>query len=113
MAYGKKMFEMALCNPNKSVDESVDNTQIRAYATRLWVDREGTGNVHIGASYSDYPPGNMGTGVNGGSITESNVSYVGDANFDNSDIPLAGNQLIDAGDPDEAQGLDYKGHPLV
>jgi hypothetical protein len=77
----------------------------------------GTGHAKINVSYSDYDPsGNSTSGANT-SITETNVSNVGDAGFVDAaggDYHLLpGSALVDAGDPATAQGLDLDGNPLV
>ena len=78
----------------------------------------GADDANVRTSYSDYDPGGNTTFGSNGTITESNVSYVGDAGFVD---PAAGDYhlrssspLLDHGDPGTLlQGLDLDGGPLV
>jgi hypothetical protein len=102
--------------PSKNVDVVIDNTVIRGYSTKLNPIALAAGTAHIAASYSDYHPGANDLQGPGASVSESNISDVGNAGFDFAvDIwlPLASSPLIDAGDPAEPQGTDYFGRPLV
>lgn len=103
--------------PAESADLSLTNSIIRGVSVPLGADVGGTGHGTISASYSDYDPsGNVNVGGNA-SITEANVSNVGDAGFVDAaggDYHLLpGSPLIDTGDPATPQGLDLDGNPLV
>jgi hypothetical protein len=101
--------------PAETADISVTNSIIRG--SSLVATASGAGQARIAISYSDLEPG--GNEINGlnASITEANMSNVGDAGFAD---PLLGDYhllpsspLIDAGDPSTAQGGDLDGNPLV
>ena len=77
----------------------------------------GAAAANVRTSYSDYDPsGNTNYGSNG-TITESNVSYVGDAGFVDpavGDYHLRSTSpLLDRGDPVPLPGLDLDGNALV
>ena len=82
-----------------------------AYASNL-----AAGHAGISASYSDYDPAyNLAKGGHA-SITQANVSNVGNVGFVPGDYRLhlaAGSPLLDRGDPATTQGLDFDGNPLV
>src|SRR4051812_2227682 len=99
--------------PNASVDVTLRNSIIRDFDAPLYVSAAGPGHAHITSSYSDYDrAANTSVGARA-AISESNVTNVGNANFDEEYKPLPGNALIDAGDPAAASGLDIDGKPLV
>ena len=99
--------------PNANVDVTLKNTIIRDFDSPLYAGAAGPGHAHITASYSDYDhAANSSVGASA-AISESNVTNVGNANFDEEYKPLPGNSLIDAGDPAAAPGLDIDGKPLV
>ncbi len=98
------------------VDVNLTNTVIRGFSTSLRATPSGAGQLKISASYSDYDPsGNVSAG--NASISETNVSNVGDARFVDAaggDYRLLpGSPLIDTGDPATPQGLDLADNPLV
>jgi hypothetical protein len=104
--------------PADIVDLGVNltNTIIRGVSAPLKATPSGAGQLTISASYSDYDPsGNSSAG--NASISETNVSNVGDARFVDAaggDYRLLpGSPLIDTGDPATPQGLDLAGSPLV
>jgi hypothetical protein len=104
--------------PADAVDTGINltNTIIRGVSSALNATPTGAGKLTISASYSDYDPsGNYSAGT--ASISEANVSNVGDARFVDAaggDYHLLpGSPLIDAGDPATPQGLDLDGNPLV
>jgi hypothetical protein len=102
--------------PALSVDVALKNTLIRGYANNFWVgaDDMGSGHVHLDASYSDYDSSLEDVVGSKASVTESHISFAGDAPFGEEDlVPMAGSALIDAGDPTEPQGKDLRGNPLV
>jgi len=98
---------------------SLTNSIIRGASAPLYAAAINAGTAAITASYSDYDPsGNLISGHGGGaSITEPNVSNVGDAGFVNAAAGdyrlLPASPLIDTGDPGTLQGLDLGGDPLV
>jgi hypothetical protein len=100
------------------VDVNLSNSIIRGVSTSLYALAMGkTGVATIAASYSDYDPTGNFIGVTNATITEANVSNVGDAGFvdvSNGDYHLLPTSaLIDSGDPASPQGLDFDGSPLV
>jgi hypothetical protein len=104
---------------DQSSEISLTNSIIRGVSTALdaGAPAGATGHASVAASYSDYnPSGNSTFGANA-SITQANVSNVGDGGFvdaANGDYHLRpGSWLLDAGDPATAQGLDLDGNPLV
>lgn len=99
-------------SPAARIDVTLTNSLIRGFGSPLVVSSSAPGSVHIAASYSDYGGGSYG---DQGSITESNISNVGDAGFAGpGDYRLVnGSPLVDAGDPAAASGLDLAGNPLV
>jgi hypothetical protein len=103
--------------PAYSVDVGMKNTLIRGYASNLWVGASdaGSGHVHLDASYSDYDSSLETVVGSKASVAESHVSFIGDGPFtDDEDLfPLVGMGIIDAGDPNEPQGKDLAGNPLV
>ena len=99
-----------------NIDVNLTNTIIRGVSAALMATPSGAGQLKITASYSDYDPsGNYSAG--NASISETNVSNVGDARFVDAaggDYRLLpGSPLIDTGDPATPQGLDLAGSPLV
>jgi hypothetical protein len=103
--------------PASSVDVSLTNSIIRGPAYPLLANAAGTGEAKVNASYSDYDVnGDVTLGANA-TISEANVTNVGDAGFvaaGAGDYHLRpGSPLIDAGDPATAQGHDLDGNPLV
>jgi hypothetical protein len=104
-------------NPAESAALSLTNSIIRGGAGPLFANAAGSGHAGLVASYSDYDPsGNVKSGANA-SITQANVSNVGDAGFADAAAGdyhlLRTSALVDAGDPTTAQGLDLDGNPLV
>jgi hypothetical protein len=98
------------------VDVNLTNAVIRGFSTSLRGSPAGAGQLKISATYSDYDAsGNVSAG--NASISETNVSNVGDARFVDAaggDYRLLpGSPLIDTGDPATLQGLDLAGSPLV
>jgi hypothetical protein len=105
--------------PASSASVTLTNSLLRGCATALRADAgsgPGSGAAQIAASYSDYDAGNnLASG--GASITQGNISNVGDAGFvdvaDGDYRLLPGSPLVDTGDPASGQGLDLVGNPLV
>lgn len=102
----------------ESAEIGLTNAIIRGVAHPLYAAAAGTGQAKISASYSDFDPsGNLAYGGPNASITETNVSNVGDAGFADAAAGdyhlLSSSPLVDAGDPATAQGLDLDGNPLV
>lgn len=99
-------------NPAAHVNVTLTNSLMRGFGYPLRTTGGAPGSVHIAASYSDYAGGSSG---DAGSITQSNISDVGDAGFAApGDYHLVkGSPLVDAGDPAAPQGLDLAGNPLV
>jgi hypothetical protein len=101
--------------PAQNADINLTNSIIRG--AKLEVTAPGPGHGTIAVSYSDVEPG--GNEINGpnASITEANVSNVGDAGFVDQQLGdyhlLPSSPLIDAGDPNTPQGRDLGGNPLV
>jgi hypothetical protein len=93
------------------------NSIIRGVTNSLWALGAGrSGSASVRASYSDYDPSGN-TALTGGTITESNIAYAGDAGFVD---PVAGDYhlrssspLLDRGDPATLPGLDLDGNPSV
>jgi hypothetical protein len=105
--------------PAQNAEVNLTNSIVRTGGAPLFAFASDTGSGHarVAASYSDYDPAyNATMGVNA-SISEANVSNVGDAGFvdpASKDLRLsAGSALLDLGDPATAQGLDLDGNPLV
>jgi hypothetical protein len=101
--------------PDESVHVTLANSVIRGAFTPLFARAFGTGTATIAASYSDYEPSsNVSLG---GTISESNVTNVGDALFDETPGHefrlLPGSPLIDMGDLAAPQGLDLDGGARV
>ena len=101
-------------SPAAHVNVTLTNSLMRGFGLPLRAAGGAPGSVHIAASYSDYAGGSAGN-AQGASITESNISNVGDAGFAGpGDHHLVkGSPLVDAGDPAAQQGLDLAGNPLV
>ncbi len=102
------------------VSIGLTNSIIRGVSAALYAYAGGAGQATVAASYSDYDPsGNMTSGDHGGdtSISEANVSNLGDARFANAAAGdyrlLPGSPLLDTGDPATPQGLDLDGGVLV
>jgi hypothetical protein len=97
--------------PDRSAHLTLANSVIRGPFPPLLAHATGTGSATISASYSDYAP--WGSYAIGGTISESNITHVGDALFDETPGHefrlLAGSPLIDKGDPAAPQGLDLDG----
>jgi hypothetical protein len=103
--------------PTQNVDLNIRNSVFRGVTRAANAVATGSGHAKINISYSDYDPaGNLAQGANA-SVTQTNVSNVGDAGFVNAaggDYHLrAGSPLIDTGDPATPQGSDLDGNPLV
>ena len=98
--------------PASSVDVTVKNSIIRNFTTALDAGASGAGHAHITASYSDYSAPSHTSGASA-AISETNILNTGVAEGDEGWVQVPGSPLIDAGDPAEAQGLDYVGNPLV
>ena len=100
--------------PASNVSVTLKNSLIRNFAQTLSPSAYGSGRAEIAASYSDYNALNIKSGPNA-LIAEDHISNVGNVGFNGDEgwAPLAGSPLIDAGDPEEAQGLDFNGTPLV
>jgi hypothetical protein len=99
--------------PNANVDVTVKNSIIRDFDVPLYAGAAGPGHAHIAAAYSDYERINNSSVGASAAISESNITNVGNANFEEEYRPLEGNALIDAGEPAAAPGLDIDGKPLV
>lgn len=101
--------------PDESVHVTLANSIIRGAFTPLFARALGTGTATIAASYSDYDPSS--NVALGGTISESNLTNVGDALFDETPGHefrlLPGSPLIDKGDPAAPQGLDLDGGARV
>lgn len=103
--------------PDQDVHVNLANSVLRTKGVPLTASTAAgaSGHVSIAASYSDYKAGSSHEGNS--SITESNVSNVGEAGF----VDAAGGDyhllpssaLIDTGDPATGQGVDLDGNPLV
>ena len=96
---------------------NLTNAIIRDFPQPVYAEASGAGHTKLTISYSDYDPtGSLTEGVNA-TISETNVSNVGDARFVDAaagDYHLTpSSPLIDAGDPATPQGLDLDGNPLV
>ena len=99
------------------VDLSLTNSIIRGVSNSLYSAAIGAGQANLTTSYSDYDPASTLTSGGNGTITQANVSNLGDARF----VDAAGGDyhlrpdspLIDTGDPATPQGLDLDGNPLV
>jgi hypothetical protein len=105
--------------PTANVRINLTNSILRTGGGSLFAfaSNAGQGHATVAASYSDYDPAyNTTTGVNA-SISEANVSNVGDTGFVDAihgNLRLsAGSLLLDKGDPATAQALDLDGNPLV
>jgi hypothetical protein len=100
--------------PAANVDVTMKNSIIRGYPYSIWLESGGPGFVHADVSYSDYLPQTKANGPTA-QLNEAHVSYVGDTGFSaNEDFNLLpGSPLVDAGDPNTAQGLDAYGNQLV
>ncbi len=105
-------------SPALSSEVSLTNSVIRgaAHALDARTAVGATGHATLTATYSNYDPSGNTTAENG-SISEANVTNIGDAGFVDAGGGdyhlLAGSPLVDAGDPATAQGLDLDGNPLV
>jgi hypothetical protein len=99
--------------PAAHVNVTLTNSLIRGFDHPLVAFGSAPGSVHIAASYSDFGGGSIWDAQ--GSISESNISDVGDAGFaaPGDYHLLKGSPLVDAGDPAAQQGLDLAGNPLV
>jgi hypothetical protein len=96
---------------------NVRNSIFRGVTTAVDAVATGSGHAKINIGYSDYDAsGSLAQGANA-SVTQTNVSNVGDSGFVNAaggDYHLRpGSPLIDTGDPSMAQGSDLDGNPLV
>jgi len=115
---GKGAYATATSDPGWSAELHLTNSVIRGFSSSLGASAPSTGEAKVLTSFSDYEPASPGaaTGANA-SISEANISNVGDAGFVNAaggDYHLLpGSPLIDAGDPATAPGLDLDGNPLV
>jgi hypothetical protein len=103
--------------PDQSAHVKLTNSVVRMAGRSLVAESAplGAGDATVAASYSDYDPSfDMANGTHA-HITETNVSNVGDAGFvGNSDFHLLpASKLVDAGDPNAADGADFDGKPLV
>jgi hypothetical protein len=102
--------------PDQSPRVTLKNSIVRDFAVDLGAGSSGQGIASIDASYSDYDPSKVMTAPGPAIITQANISNAGDAGFTEVDedwIVPPGSPLIDAGDPVTAQGLDFRGNPLV
>src|SRR5215212_9825445 len=66
--------------PAAHVNVTLTNSLVRGFGLPLRASGGAPGSVHIAASFSDYAGGSAGI-AQGASITESNISNVGDAGF--------------------------------
>jgi hypothetical protein len=103
-------------DPGKDVAVTLANSIIRGTPTALKAEAPGSGQATLAVSHSDYDGTKIKSGP-GASISETDVSHVGDAGFVDAasgDYRLrAGSPLVDAGDPAAGQGLDIDGNPLI
>ena len=103
-------------DPSRSVHLSLSNSIVRGY-TPLLASAGVGGTGTISALYSDYDSSQSIPLGPGAKITESHVSNVGSAGFDEAlgheYSLLPDSPLIDAGDPASPQGLDLNGDPRV
>ena len=99
-----------------NTDVTLANTIVRGAGIALRAEATGADQTTIAVSHSDYAGSRIASGP-GASISETDVSHVGDAGFADAaggDYRLrAGSPLVDAGDPAAAQGLDLDGNPLI
>jgi hypothetical protein len=104
-----------IADPAQNAEVTMTNSIIRG--SRLTASAQGPGHARIAISYSDVEPGTDEILGPTASLTEANVSNVGDAGFVDpllGDYHLkASSPLIDAGDPNTPQGTDLDGNPLV
>jgi hypothetical protein len=105
--------------PAQNTDITLTNSIIHGFSTALDASTPaaGAGKAEVAASYSDYDPGGNATFGPNASLSEANVSNVGDAGFIDAAGGnyrlLPGSPLIDTGDPTAAQGLDLDSNPIV
>ena len=101
--------------PDENVHLTLANSIVRGAFTPLFARALGAGTATIADSYSDYEP--ISNVAIGGTISESNITNVGDALFDETPGHefrlLPGSPLIDMGDPAAPQGLDVDGGARV
>ena len=105
--------------PAQNAEINLTNSIIRGFSSALDASTPavGAGKAKVAASYSDYDPGGNSTFGPNASVSEANVSNVGDVGFVDAAGGnyrlLPGSPLIDAGDPTGQQGFDLDGNPLV
>ena len=115
---GSGVYATTKLDTGWSAELHLTNSVIRGFASSLGASALGTGEAKVVASYSDYAPPSAGAAEGAkASISEANISNVGNAGFADSahgDFHLLpGSPLIDAGDPATVQGLDLDGNPLI
>ncbi|MET0511622.1 MAG: hypothetical protein ABW135_08080 [Thermoleophilaceae bacterium] len=103
--------------PTQNARVKLTNSILRVGGKALSAESTDKGEATVAASYSDYDPGfNKSIGA-AASISEANVSNLGDTGFVapeyNNYRLLPTSELVDAGDPAAAQGVDLDGDPLV
>jgi hypothetical protein len=103
--------------PMQHARVKLTNSILRLGGKALSAQSTDKGEATVGASYSDYDPSFNARSGDNASISEANVSNVGDAGFaapGSANLRLLpASKLVDAGDPATAQGVDLDGNPLV
>jgi hypothetical protein len=105
--------------PAHDAQVNLTNSLVRSGGAPLFAFAadQATGHTKVAASYSDYDPTYNATSGDNASISEANVSNVGDAGFvapASKDLHLsAGSPLLDKGDPATLQAFDFDGNALV
>jgi len=105
--------------PFENAELILTNSIVRGVSSSIVAVGAGRGadDANVRTSYSDYDPGGNTTFGSNGTITESNVSYVGDAGFVDpavGDYHLrSSSPLLDRGDTVPSPGLDLDGNALI